>query len=70
MALADLGSGSGAIILALCSAMPHATGCGFDNSQKAISLAKENLSFCDQDNHVGFENGLEKAKSIGPEPYD
>lgn len=68
--IADLGSGSGAIILALCSMMPHATGCGFDNSQKAISLAKENLSFCDQEDHVCFKEFDWRKQNQLPEPYD
>lgn len=39
----DLGTGSGAIILALCKTLKSARGVGLDKSQNAISLSKENL---------------------------
>jgi len=53
--IVDLGTGSGAIILSLCSALKESTGIGLDKSYDAISLAKENL----------FLNGLEKQVKIG-----
>lgn len=38
----DMGTGSGALLLAVLSVFPSARGIGIDNSQAAISVAKEN----------------------------
>ena len=54
--IADLGCGSGAIILGLCSMMPKSSGDGFDNSHQALTLAKENLVLCKLENRVCFKN--------------
>jgi release factor glutamine methyltransferase len=40
--LADLGTGSGALLLALLSELPNATGVGSDLSQDAVEVAREN----------------------------
>lgn len=40
--IADLGTGSGAILLALLSELPNATGVGTDGSVAALSVAREN----------------------------
>lgn len=40
--IADLGTGSGAILLALLSELPNATGVGTDASVAALSVAREN----------------------------
>jgi len=40
--LLDLGTGSGAIMLALLSELPHATGLGTDQSPEALSVAEIN----------------------------
>lgn len=40
--IADLGVGSGAILLALLSELPHARGVGVDNSADALNVAREN----------------------------
>lgn len=53
--IADLGCGSGAIILSLCSFMPNAQGCGFDKSKDALALANENLDLCKLGNRVAFK---------------
>lgn len=50
----DLGTGSGAIILALCKTLKSARGVGLDKSQNAISLSKENLKLNNIKN-VSFE---------------
>ena len=39
----DLGIGSGAILFALCSSLISASGIGIDKSERALSLATENL---------------------------
>jgi release factor glutamine methyltransferase len=40
--IADLGVGSGAILLALLSDLPHARGVGVDNSEDALEVARAN----------------------------
>jgi release factor glutamine methyltransferase len=40
--IADIGAGSGAILLALLSELPHATGTGVDISPAALAVAREN----------------------------
>ena len=50
----DLGTGSGAIILALCKTLKSARGVGLDKSQNAVSLSKENLKLNNIKN-VSFE---------------
>ena len=40
----DLGTGTGAILLALCSAFENCMGIGYDNSLQALELARENLN--------------------------
>ncbi len=52
--IADLGCGGGAIILGLCSLMPNTRGVGFDYSTKALSLARDNLTYCKLENRVSF----------------
>lgn len=42
--LADLGTGSGAILLALLSELPHAFGVGTDRSHAALAVARENAA--------------------------
>jgi release factor glutamine methyltransferase len=39
----DMGTGSGAILAALCYSLPSSSGIGIDKSEKALSLASENL---------------------------
>ena len=39
----DLGVGSGVILITLCKAFPQSRGFGFDKSDRAISLANENI---------------------------
>lgn len=68
--VADLGCGSGAIILALCSLMPHASGCGFDNSKDALSLAKENLSLCKLGSRVCLKDFDWRKQNRLSEEYD
>lgn len=42
--IVDMGTGSGAILAALCFSLPSATGIGVDKSDEALSLASENLN--------------------------
>ena len=42
--IADLGTGTGAILLALLSELPEATGTGTDISEGALATASENAS--------------------------
>ena len=40
----DIGTGTGAILAALCSSLPSSSGIGLDQSEDALSLANENLN--------------------------
>jgi len=54
----DLGTGSGAIIIALCHLLPNARGFGLERCPKALSLAKENIAQCKLDGRIellGFD---------------
>ncbi len=51
----DLGSGSGAIILALCNQLKEARGLGMDKSSEAIALSRENLCYLDLSARVSFK---------------
>jgi len=44
--IVDLGTGSGAILLAILSERPKATGLGIDSSETALRIAKENALRC------------------------
>ena len=68
--IADLGSGSGAIILSLCSLLPKAHGIGLEKSDAALSLAKENLSLCNLSQQVSFQQHDWQTKSKPQETYD
>lgn len=50
----DLGTGSGAIALALAFALPLAEFVAVDQSEEALSLARENAFFCGLQNRVSF----------------
>jgi release factor glutamine methyltransferase len=50
----DLGTGSGAILFALCSSLVSATGIGIDKSEMALSLAAENLRLHGLENRVNL----------------
>jgi release factor glutamine methyltransferase len=68
--IADLGSGSGAIILSLCSLLPKAHGVGLEKSDAALSLAKENLGLCNLSQQVSFQKHDWQTKSKPQETYD
>lgn len=48
----DLGTGTGAIALALANAFPQATVTGLDQSEKALALAQENVTALNLDSRV------------------
>ena len=50
--VADLGSGTGAIILSLAKRFPKLKGCGFEKSPQALELFKENRDFCQLSDNV------------------
>jgi release factor glutamine methyltransferase len=52
--LADLGTGTGALLLALLSALPNATGIGTDISCEAIEVARENARCLGLGNRTNF----------------
>ncbi len=51
----DFGSGTGAIVLALCKQLKEARGLGMDKSSEAISLSRENLCLLDLSSRVSFQ---------------
>ncbi len=53
----DLGTGSGAIALALCSHYKNARVVATDSSAEALSLARENASLCSLSDRVEFLEG-------------
>ena len=52
--VADLGTGSGAILLAILTERPAATGVGTDISVEALAVAKENAANLDLDGRATF----------------
>ena len=68
--IADLGSGSGAIILGLCSLMPKAHGIGLEKSEAALSLARENLGLCNLSQQVSFKQHDWQTDSKPQETFD
>jgi release factor glutamine methyltransferase len=55
--VADLGTGSGAILLALLSELKNATGIGTDIDENALRIARENARNLGMENRVGFLTG-------------
>ncbi len=55
--IADLGTGSGCILLTLLAKMPHATGLGLDISPGALKVAKTNAKMLNLDNRSQFIAG-------------
>ena len=65
----DLGTGSGAILLATLAERPAARGMGTDISAEAIAVAKENAANLDLDARASFlRNGC--ATCFGPASFD
>jgi release factor glutamine methyltransferase len=55
--IADFGTGSGAILLALLSELPNATGLGIDISESALAIAQENAVRNALDNRTELRTG-------------
>ncbi|MGV9007575.1 MAG: peptide chain release factor N(5)-glutamine methyltransferase [Brevundimonas sp.] len=65
----DLGTGSGAILLATLAERPAARGVGTDISSEAIAVAKENAANLDLDGRAVFLR-TEWATGFGPDAFD
>ena len=52
--IADLGTGSGAILLALLSELPEASGIGTDRDPRALAVARDNARRLGLDGRAGF----------------
>ena len=65
----DLGTGSGAILLATLAERPAARGMGTDISAEAIAVAKENAANLDLDARASFLR-TEWATGFGPGTFD
>ena len=68
--IADLGCGGGAIILALCNQLPDAVGVGFDKSDFALGLAKENCHSSGLSSRVSLQNFDWLENDFLPESFD
>jgi release factor glutamine methyltransferase len=65
----DLGTGSGAILLAVLAERPAARGVGTDISFEALAVAKENASSLELDNRAAFLR-TEWAAGFGDHSFD
>ena len=65
----DLGTGSGAILLAVLAERPAARGVGTDISFEALAVAKENASSLELDNRAAFLR-TEWAAGFGDQSFD
>ncbi|WP_395651228.1 peptide chain release factor N(5)-glutamine methyltransferase [Brevundimonas sp.] len=65
----DLGTGSGAILLAVLAERPAATGVGTDISSEALAVAKENAANLDLDGRAAFLR-TEWAVGFGDHSFD
>ena len=64
----DLGTGSGAIIIALCHVLPNARGFGLERSKEALSLARENINHCKMESRIElmeFDWYTDELPSVG-----
>lgn len=65
----DLGTGSGAILLAVLSERPNGTGVGADVSSEALAVARENAANLDLDTRATFLR-TEWATGLGDHSFD
>ena len=68
-AIVDLGTGSGAILLALLSERPNATGLGIDSSRSALDIANANAARNNLASQARFDLG-NWADGLGDESFD
>ncbi len=68
LVIADLGTGSGALLCALLDIFPHAAGVAVDVSAKACAVARRNLTSCSHQGRFDVREGGWDA--AGPGPYD
>jgi release factor glutamine methyltransferase len=67
----DLGTGSGCLLLALLSELPHAGGCGIDISAAAAALAAENAARLGLGGRARFlRHSWEDGLDLAPDPWD
>lgn len=64
--IADLGTGSGAILLALLTELPHAFGVGTDLSLDALDTARDNARALKLDDRAGFVTCSYASALSGP----
>lgn len=67
--IADLGTGSGAILLALLSELPDAFGIGIDRSVEALAVARANARACALGERSAFVCG-DFAAALGEAAFD
>lgn len=67
--IVDLGTGSGAILLALLSERPHWRGLGVDLSAAALGVARRNAGACGLANRARFARGRWCA-GLAPDRFD
>lgn len=67
--LLDLGTGSGAILLAILAERPLAKGLGIDVSEEALAVARENAANLDLDSRVALLRG-DWTWGLGDESFD
>lgn len=65
----DLGTGSGAILLAILSERPAASGIGIDSSEAALTVARENARLTELSERVEFRSG-NWADDLPDDAYD
>ena len=66
----DLGTGSGAIALAIASSAPLASVIATDQSENALVIAKQNAQLLDLNNQVEFAQGSWYEALTEPAPFD
>jgi release factor glutamine methyltransferase len=68
--VADLGTGTGAIILSLAKRFPKLKGYGFEKSSQALELFKENREFCQLNDNVKCQHFDWNKDTLGDRSFD
>jgi release factor glutamine methyltransferase len=66
LSILDLGTGSGCLLLALLSELPHASGLGTDGSAAALAIAKDNAEQLGLADRAAFREGDWGGGLVGP----